>query len=592
MIATKEIDEKLNKKYLILDKLSKNDIKEKYGEDFNSLLADLLFVRGVEDKKDADVFLNPKWEDNFDPFLFNDMEKVVSRILLAIENKENILIFSDYDTDGIPGGVILHDFFKKIEYKKFKNFIPNRNNDGYGLTEKAALKIVEGNIFDNDNFIPDLVITIDCGISDFESGEILSKKKIDLIITDHHIAEKKIPKSVGVLNHKVKGEKYPESILSGAGVVFKLVQALILEIKKRNFKLEVEIKDGWEKWLVDLVAIATVCDMVPLFGENRLFVKYGKIVLEKTKRKGLKKIIEKSRIDKNNITSGDIGFMIGPRINAASRLENPMIAFSALSENNAKGEESALELEKLNNRRKYLTAKIMKNVWSKLKNKPDSQVIVIGDKEWPLGVLGLIAGKIADKMKKPVFVWSQSKKHDGELKGSCRTGGNKSVYSLMEKNTEDFINFGGHEVAGGFSIEESKIHFLEKRLEEVLEESKELKKEKTIIDAEISLDEVNFENYREIEKLEPYGIGNQKPHFFFRNIEIFSVKFFGKNNDHLELIFRNSKNQNVKAMIFYYKDNLKKNEYKEGEKINLIASFELNSWNNNSYLRLKIEDIF
>jgi single-stranded-DNA-specific exonuclease len=174
------------------------------------------------------------------------MKKVVKRILTAIEKNEKILVFSDYDTDGIPGGVLLHDFFKQIKYKNFRNFIPNRNLDGYGLTEKASKKIVNGEIIENEKFKPSLVITVDCGISDFASGEILKKDKVDLIVTDHHIAEKKIPHAVGVLNHKVKGEKYPEQILCGAGVAFKLVQALILEIQK-NKKLKIEIKEGWEK---------------------------------------------------------------------------------------------------------------------------------------------------------------------------------------------------------------------------------------------------------------------------------------------------------------------------------------------------------
>lgn len=584
-------------KYFLHQKIDLEKIEKLYGKNFSPLVANLLFVRGIKTKLAAENFLNPKWSDNFNPFLFQDMEKIVQRIWQAVEKKEKILIFSDYDTDGIPGGVILHDFFKKINYQNFENFIPNRNKDGYGLSKNVVKNLVEKNK-------PDLVITVDCGITDVESANYLQENDIDLIITDHHLPNGKIPVDVGILNHQVEDEKYPEKILSGAGIAFKLVQALFL--KKPNSKELSKVPDEWEKWLLDLVVIATICDMVPLVGENRLFVKYGKIVLDKTSRVGLKKIIELARLNKRDISTNDVGFMIGPRINAAARLEDPRIAFDALAGNQEQAIFSANELEKINNRRKYLTAKIMKEVWKKLEKRAHhNKVIVIGNKDWPLGVVGLIAGKIADKYQKPAFVWSEitpkpclgvqsdTKKeplNNTSLKGSCRSGGKYSVFSLMEKTKKEFLKFGGHQHSGGFEIDFNKIHSLEEKLSKKLNLTEKIQNVKTIIDQEISLDDVNMATYQNIKKLEPFGVGNQKPLFLIKNQKIFRVNYFGKNKEHLELIFQNSKKQNIKAISFYFQDNFQQ-EFASNQSIDLVCSYELNSWNGNSYLRLKIEDI-
>ena len=588
-------------KYEVFEKINTEKIEKTYGKNFDPFLANLLFARKIEKKNDVENFLNPKWENNHNPFLFNDMKKITARLFEAIKKEQKILIFSDYDTDGIPGGALLFKFFEKIKYKNYKNFIPNRNKDGYGLTTEKAEKIKDGSIFENSlfgdfeegenkYFLPELVITIDCGISDIESAKILKENSIDLIITDHHRTQEKIPDCFGILNHKIPGEKYPDKNLCGCGVIFKFVQAMILENKKRKV---FETEEGFEKWLLDLVAISTVCDMVPLVGENRTFVKYGKIVLQKTKNIGISKIIEKSRIDKNNISAEDLGFMIGPRINAASRLEDPFFAFEALVKNNQEGIESAEYLESLNNKRKYLTAKIMKEVWKKLEGRKLDKVIVIGNKEWPLGVLGLIAGKIADKYARPAFVWSKSLGGEKEkIKGSCRSGSEFSVFSIMEKNKDLFLGFGGHTASGGFEIAEEKIHFLEQELSKCLDKVEKAENKKVILDAKISLDDVNIANYNTIEKLAPYGMANQKPVFLFESIETFLMKDFGKNKEHLELVFKNSRNFQIKAIAFFYKDKFSLEKIKQGEKINLIASFELNRWNGGQSLRLKIEDIF
>ncbi len=582
------VEKYLAKNYFLHEKISKKEIEKRYGKNFNYLLANLLYARGFLNKEDAENFLNPKWEDNHDPFLFSEMGKAVKRIWKAVEKKENILIFADYDTDGIPGAALFYDFFRKINYDFVKVLIPDRNFDGYGLSLKMAEKIAGG--LDDDNFKADLVITVDCGINDFEGAEFLNKKKIDLIITDHHLFAEKKPEALAIINPKEEGGDYPEKNLCGAGVVFKLVQALIKE------KKDLELKEGWEKWLLDLVSISTVCDMVPLKGENRLFVKYGQVVFKNTHRKGLNKIIEKSRLNKKNITVDDLGFMIGPRINAASRLDNPVVAFKSLTLFDEGSIESAEFLEKLNNKRKYLLSKIMKEVYKKLREREIKEVIVLGNSDWPLGLLGLIAGRVADKYKRPTFVWTEFIKDNKKIiKGSCRSGSEYSLYSLMEKNSDIFLSFGGHHLSGGFSLEKENIFLLEEKLSEKIRKNliKKVEKEPVIIDAEISLSDVNLENYYQIEKLEPYGVGNQKPLFFFRSLKINKVRYFGKDKNHLELEFRKNNYEYIKAILFNFEDKIDESlDLKDGDKINLIASIELEEWRSWKKLRLFIKDIF
>jgi len=613
--------------YVLYNQITEEEKIKKYGnKDENGIsffLAKLLHARNIEKIEDVEKFLNPKWEDLSNPFDFNDMEKAVNRVIEAIIKKEKILIYSDYDTDGIPGGTILYDFFKKINYNNFVNFIPHRNKDGYGLTKENAEKIVNGNIFDdfsrsdffdnldyfsnikddnknNKKFIPDLVITIDCGISDIEGAKILKKSGIDLIITDHHIAGNKLPKAFAIINHKVDNENYTDKNLCGAGVIFRFIQSIFIKMRKDGReeikKMIQKIPIGWEKWLLDLVSVSTVCDMVPLIGENRIFVKYGQKVLAKTQRIGLNKMIKNAKLNKNNIKADDLGFMIGPRINASSRIDDPFLSFKALSEKSIKdGEEFADRLEKINNRRKYLIAKIMKEVWKKISNKEEEKVVVIGSRDWPLGIVGLVAGKIADKIKKPTFVWGGYEGDSKIIKGSVRSDGKISIYSLMEEVKTEFIGFGGHEMAGGFELKLDKLHTLQAKLSDKYKKAKKIENKKKIIDSKIELKDVNFQNYKDIEKLEPFGVGNQKPLFYLENIEIKNVNKFGKNKEHLELSFKDKESFLIKAITFFYKDNIPdkflKKDFEIGQKINLIVSFELNQYNGNNSLRLKIEDI-
>jgi len=572
---------------------------------YPELLRALLLNRGIKNKEEAEAFLQPDYErDIHDPFLLPDMDKAVKRILQAVEKKEKIVIYSDYDADGIPGGVILHDFFQKINYENFTNYIPHRHLEGFGLNEEAIEKFKEDKV--------DLIITVDCGVADIEEVARAKKHGIDVIITDHH-EPGELPKAVAVVDAKRKDSKYPFKELCGAGVAYKLVQAVLVNLRKQKNPLHLtrtnrseevsvpaglEIKDGWEKWLLDMVGIATLSDMVPLVGENRALAYYGLKVLRKSPRIGLVKLLRLLKIEQTNITEDDVGFSISPRINAASRMGNPEDAFKLfIAKDEVEADISARHLDHINNERKGVVAGIVKEVRKIMKKRYDDglthKVIVIGNPEWKPALLGLVANSLVDDHDCPVFLWGR----DGGniLKGSCRGDGCVSVFDLMTEMEEGiFIEFGGHDMSGGFSVIQEQIHLLEDKLQVAYEKvllKGIIKKEETLADVEISFDEVNSENYRLVEKLAPFGTGNHKPLFLFKKAVIENVKMFGKETNHLELSFSNSRGRTVKAIGFFMKTTDWGGELKNGDKIDLLANFEKSTFRGFAELRLRIVDI-
>lgn len=541
----------------------------------------LLARRGIDTREKAEIFLNPNYEDHIhDPFLIKDMSKAVDRILLAIKNEEKILIYSDYDHDGIPGGVILHDFFKKIEYKHFSNYIPHRHLEGYGLHVKA----IEG--FAKDEVT--LLITVDCGISDNEQVARANELGIDVIITDHHLTPKVLPEAFAILNSKQTDDEYPDKMLCGAGVAFKLVQGLV---KRGDFNLVV----GWEKWLLDLVALSTIADMVPLQGENRALAHFGLRVMRKSPRLGLNKLLRKMKMRQDSITEDDVGFMVAPRINAASRMGEPKLAFDMLATSDEIVADLVTdELDKLNNERKGVVASVVKEIKHILeKQEILPSVIVMGNPLWRPALLGLTANTVMESFNRPVFLWGRSGGED--LKGSCRSDGNIDVVALMASVDKEIIKeYGGHKMAGGFSVSHEKIHLLEQSLAisyERLRNQNEAEKIITI-DGTLLLDQVNWNTYKMIEQLAPFGIDNPKPTFLFEMVMVVGLKRFGKEANHLELTFLNEVGKKIVAIGFFMnEESFFVAQVQVGVKINLIATMEKSTFRNFPELRLRIVDI-
>lgn len=543
----------------------------------NRLQRQLLHARGVIEQKDIEAFLSPDYVLHlYDPFLLHDMEKAVVRILEAIKNNEKITIFSDYDCDGIPGAVVLHDFFKTIGYTNFTNYIPHRHYEGFGLSVDAVEKLVaEGT---------QLIVTIDCGTSDIEAVDVATRAGVGVIITDHHEPKADLPKAVAIVNPKL-GKTYPFDGLCGAGVVFKLVVALI---ERGDF----DIKPGWEKWWLDMVGIATISDMVPLVDENRIFATYGLQVLRKSRRPGLQHLLKKAGANQRYLTEDDIGFTIGPRINAASRMDTPEDAFLMLAtEDEAEAGERVRHLEGLNNERKGLVASMTKEIHKRLKNITEvPDVFVLGNPQWRPALVGLAANKIAEEYNRPAFLWG--KDGNGVIKGSCRSNGTTSVVKIMEAIADDFLEYGGHHMSGGFSVKEDSIFSLPERLNTAFVElgSAAATDVELVIDAYLDLEEVDGLLFKTLQTLAPYGVGNTKPLFAFKDVVPSNVEMFGKAKEHLKLQFHRA-GRPLEAIAFFATPDGFQAEIKKGQKLTLLAHAEESFFMGRMQQRLRIVDV-
>src|SRR3989344_988121 len=541
----------------------------------------LLEQRGITDLGAQERFLYPDYErDTHDPFLILNMERAVGRILSAMADGERIVIYGDYDCDGIPGSVILHDLFRKIGYRNFLNYIPHRHTEGYGLNNDAVLRFAADGTA--------LIITVDCGITDVEEVTLAQELGVDVIVTDHHLPQAVLPPAYAVINSKQERDSYPDPMLCGAGVAFKLAQALLLRV---NFP---DVGEGWEKWLLDMAGLSTIADMVPLQNENRVFAYYGLKVLRRSPRPGLQALLRDAGVDQRYLTEEDIGFTIGPRVNAASRMGVPLRAFELLStQDPTVAGERAKHLADLNGERKLAVARIMKEAKKVLKEREIREVIVVGSPSWKVGVVGIVANQLAEAFDRPVFVWGR----DGGnvIKGSCRSDGRVNLVELMVAVKEGiFIDKGGHEFSGGFSVSHEHTHLLEDAL--VLAHGQIPKKEKNEddkdIDALLGLDDVNEETFRAIDLLAPFGEGNPKPRFLFREEKIEFVSPFGKEKNHLKLIFKNSLGLKVEAIGFFVApSDFPGADVQNGGVVDLVATFEKSFFRGRPELRLRIVDI-
>jgi single-stranded-DNA-specific exonuclease len=574
------------KKYSVRENLQK-DIGD--GSLCSNILDRLLLNRGIIGESQIKDFLNPDFNKTHNPFLMKGMVEITERIFQAIDDNEKIVIFSDYDADGIPGAVVLHDFLKKIGFSNFENYIPHRVLEGFGLNNEAIEEFSKKGV--------KLIITVDCGIVDIEESKKIKELGIDLIITDHHLPKDELPEVFAILDSKQKSCSYPDKNLCGAGVVFKLVQALILRIKEygfKNFKPN-EITKGWEKWLLDMVGLATISDMVPLVGENRIFAYYGLKVLQKTRRLGLQRLLSLIKVDQYHLTEDDISFMITPRINAASRMGNPEDAFNLLvEENEIEADKYARHLDHINNERKGVVASIVKEIRKHLAEKdPEKKlkVLVAGNPDWKPSLLGLVANSLLDEHNGPIFLWGRE---EGKtLKGSCRSDGCVSIVEMMNEVKHLFDEYGGHSMSGGFSVSLEKVDVLAEELEIAYQKLKTLDdlKEKSYIDAVLNIDEINYDLEKQISTLAPFGMDNPKPVFLFENIEIGEIKIFGKKGEHLELSFKNNKKQKISAIGFFMKTDDFEVKIKKGERINLVANLEKSFFRGREEIRLRIVDI-
>lgn len=542
----------------------------------DDILKHLLRSRGIEEK-DEQAFLKPDYEaGRHDPFLLHDMEKAVERVLLAIKNGERIAIYSDYDCDGIPGAVVLHDFLVAVGYTNFINHIPHRHFDGFGLSEKAVERLATEGV--------DLIITIDCGTADNPAARRAAALGVDLIVTDHHEAKEELPEAVAVVNPRV-GDTYPFPHLCGAAVVFKLVEATLATDR-------LGLKEGKEKWWLDMVALATIGDMMPLVGENRVLVHYGLKVLRKSKRPGLRTLLYKARANQRFLSEDDIGFTIAPRINAASRMDSPEEAFLTLSISDSVAAESkAAHLEKLNNERKGVVAAMTKELKKRVTEMTTmADVLVLGNPNWRPALVGLCANGLSSEFNRPVFLWGRD--GNGVIKGSCRSNTPVSVVKLMEAAGEHLLEHGGHHASGGFSVKEEAVFHLSETLNNAFKELGEAAyaSEGMDVDATLSLEDIDRQLLDKLRALSPFGVSHTKPVFAFPKIIPEKVEAFGKTKEHLKLVFNRSTGP-LEAIAFFANDSSFNSSPQVGQPLTLLANVEESHFMNRPQTRLRIVDV-
>ncbi|MEX0918077.1 MAG: single-stranded-DNA-specific exonuclease RecJ [Candidatus Paceibacterota bacterium] len=544
---------------------------------YDPLTTGILHRQGVTDAAAAEAFLNPNYDtDRHDPFLLPDMENAVARILQAISENEHIVIYSDYDCDGIPGAVVLYDFFTDIGFSNFTNYIPHRHFEGFGLNVEAVEKIAADGA--------KLIITVDCGSGDHAAVAVAKELGVDVIVTDHHEPSKTPLGAYALVNPKAGGS-YPFQELCGAGVAFKMVEALIA---RGGFTLA----PGREKWLLDMVGLATVSDMVPLVGENRVFAKYGLMVLRKSRRPGLQHLFRKARLNQRYVTEDDIGFTIGPRINAASRMDTPEDAFHMLADRDESDAGARVaHLEKLNNERKGLVASMTKELKKRINELIElPPVLVMGSPEWRPALAGLAANSLAETYQRPAFIWGRD--GHGVIKGSCRSDGQTSVVALMNAVSEIFLEHGGHHMSGGFAVHDDHVFAFPERLNSAyaLLGEQAVVNEEIVVDGELTLSAVDEKLCATLAALGPFGMGNPKPLFAFPDVVPKEVSVFGKTKEHLKLLF-DVDGRSIEAIAFFSTPESFTALPEVGKQVRLIGHVEESYFMGRRQIRLRVVDI-
>lgn len=533
------------------------------------------FTQLVQARHLTDDFIRPKYENLTDPTILPDMKKALDRIEKAVKNQEKVLIYGDYDVDGVTSSTLMEQALKLAGLKNLEIMLPDRFIDGYGMSERLIARAKEHQIT--------LVITVDCGSRNHAIIEELNHENIDTIVTDHHECEDILPEAVAVINPHRHDYKGPDDLknLAGVGVAFKLAQGL----SNRNL-----IKNGQEKWLLDLVLLGTICDSMLITKENRILTYYGKIVLEKTRRAGLKELIKNSHTTK--ITSETIGFQLGPRLNAAGRLDTAEISLNLLrTDSVTEAAKLAKKLEDLNNKRRTEQRAATAEIAERLKNTKETSPVIIETGKWHEGILGIVAGRLVEKYQKPAFVLSEVE--DGIFKGSGRSFGEFNLAKALEFAKDSIEGGGGHAAAAGVQVKRENLYKFREKINAYYE-SLELKdqdrflKQHADIDID-SLKDFNLELIEDLSKLEPFGPGNEEPTFCLKDAEIFDTRRMGQDGTHLRLDLKARDGATIKTIAFSAPDPWF-NLY-DDEKYNFIIRPTANEWNGTRSVEARLLDI-
>lgn len=562
-----------------------SDIKQQFPE-IHPVILQVLWNRGVQTQEAIDIFLGPDWHrDTHDPFLFRQMKPAVERIFHALKTSEVITIHGDYDADGVCGSAVLFSTLRDIcraggfDPKKLTTYIPHREKEGYGMSPETIAHL-------HEHEKARIVITVDCGISNRPAIVRAKEFGIDTIVCDHHTMPAELPTEAILIHPLVPGEMYPNKSLCGTGVAFKLACALVAHARS----LGLDIADGYEKWLLDLVAIATVTDVMPLLDENRTLEHFGLIVLNKTRRVGLKKLIEIAGAKLGSINTTTIGFQIGPRINAAGRMTHANEALNLLIEEDVvRAGEIAARLHEINIDRQKASEAMYLEARAQFDLQIQKKVFVAVGENWSAGLVGLVAGKLCSELHLPVYVVG---KLEEKFVGSGRGAAGFDVTEALRQAAPHLDRFGGHPEACGFSTVGIARFAAARECIEAFAFSSitdEQLQATLAIDAEIPLEEIDWSVFEGIEQCRPFGQKNPTPLFLSRAVQILSARTVGAGDKHLKLTVQSHYGKIVNAIGFGLGDRLK--SLGLGDEIDVVYEIDVNEWNGNRELQMKVVDI-
>ena len=545
-------------------------------KEFNTseIIAKVLANRGIESLKSSHNFFNPSNDQLHDPFMMKNMDIAVDRISKNIQNQKPILIFGDYDVDGTTGASLLYlglkDLNAIVEY-----YIPHREKEGYGLSS--------GGIDYAHSIGADLLITCDCGINAFQPVDYANEHGVDIIITDHHIPDKKLPNAYAVLNPKQKGCEYPFKGLCGCGVAFKLISALS---EKSGIGQNVGLN------YLDLVALATSADMVPILDENRVLVHGGLDQLEESKSPGIHQLLVQTGLVGESLNVGKLVFGLAPKINAAGRMGDANRTVELLTTSDkTRAEELASILVRENKRRQLIQEDIVNDAIRLVHSQVDlenNKVVIIGSKGWHPGVVGIVASRIKDEFSRPAIVIAFDK--EGIGKGSARSIPNLDLYEALSYAAKFLEGYGGHPMAAGLTVREDKFENFKSLF--LRNANKILTNDDLIpaisIDGEMALTDINSRFMRFLEKLGPFGPGNMRPKFVSRNLSISGQPRLMGKGEHIRFIVSQN-GRNYPAVGFklssHYEDLIR------GVPVDIAYVVEVNQWQGQSNIQLNVRDI-
>lgn len=536
--------------------------------------ARMLISRGITTKAEAEEFLSPSLENLLDPFLLPDMEKGVDRIIRALRNKEKMMIFGDYDVDGITSTALLFLILNKLG-AEVTHYLPNRLIEGYGLSEDGIQEAQKRGV--------SLIITVDCGITAVEEISFAKDKGIDTIVTDHHEPKEVLPQASAIINPKaIKDGQYQGGDLSGVGVAFKLAQAIYQRLSQDERELEEHL---------DLVALGTTADIVPLVGENRILTKFGMAQIARTNKPGLKSLIFVSGLLGQRIGTGQVVFILAPRINAVGRLGDADLAIKLLTtRDESKSAEMARLLDEENQRRKSIDETTLREALEMIEtdvNLAADKAIVLASSGWHQGVIGIVASRLVERYHRPTVMIAI----DGEEgKGSARSIPGFDLYEAVSGCEEHLIRYGGHKYAAGLSISPENIESFRKKFKQVSDQSLTADDliPRLMIDSEMELEQINSELLRVLDRFAPFGPQNMRPVFFSRNLRVWGEPYVVGNN-HLRM--RVKKHGPVFDCIGFGMGDLAKMLCMKGIRIDLAYVAETNVWNDTYKIQLRVKDL-